>query len=471
MGATTALDLQVPDDGKNDIPGASVNGNAITLGRGTYEVTVKAKCTNTTADAANAGRIYAETIFGSIADDNSLERDEGNSNSTFLRVPTGGASAIGGTAPAITVSSTATINVPEEDKFGVFVHAYPSDLANKQRSVSIGAATVKIYRVPGLTADPTFVRYSIPITTDLIAATEGEWSDVPLTDAPAFEQHNDGLLSVESNVISCAAGTWGFKTVIPLQAADEGSNQRSTYQVRVVDTEGNVVSAPSGTQYSHALGGILPILSLTNTVAINENLDLKVRVTANSTQGLNPMAIDSIAVGEVQILRYAVADSGAPAAADIHVVSGEVVDTTLTLTMSDASTVEITGLPSGGGGGGTPTPSVYQTFAAVRTEAEGGAFTAADFEDSDATSSMTSHITTPTFAANSYLCYARSAAAPDPTVWQSVGSSINQVSTLHKQAGTIAIAGKNYHMFRYGSAADTPVLVFPVLSGLVFTLR
>ena len=146
-------------------------------------------------------------------------------------------------------------------------------------------------------------------------------------------------------------------------------------------------------------------------------------------------------------------------------------DTTLTLTMSDASTVEITGLPSGGGGGGTPTPSVYQTFAAVRTEAEGGAFTAADFEDSDATSSMTSHITTPTFAANSYLCYARSAAAPDPTVWQSVGSSINQVSTLHKQAGTIAIAGKNYHMFRYGSAADTPVLVFPVLSGLVFTLR
>ena len=121
------------------------------------------------------------------------------------------------------------------------------------------------------------------------------------------------------------------------------------------------------------------------------------------------------------------------------------------------------------GGGGNP--GTHKRYVGLKTEASGADFVAADFESATlAASSTTDFVTTPTFTGDHYMAYAIPSSQPAITVWQEKGTNFNAVDVLWN-VGTVELDGEDHVVYRYGSAADTPVLVYDTQSGAIYEIR
>ena len=121
------------------------------------------------------------------------------------------------------------------------------------------------------------------------------------------------------------------------------------------------------------------------------------------------------------------------------------------------------------GGGGNP--GTHNRYVGFKSEADGATFVASDFKSATlSASSQTDFITNPTFVGNHYMAYAIPSSEPALTVWQEQGTQFNSISNLFN-IGTISLDSEDHAVYRFGSAADTPVVVYDTQSGRTYEVR
>ena len=121
------------------------------------------------------------------------------------------------------------------------------------------------------------------------------------------------------------------------------------------------------------------------------------------------------------------------------------------------------------GGGGNP--GQHKRYVGFKPGSGSSDFVAADFKSATlAASSTTDFVTNPTFTGDHYMAYAIPSSQPAITVWQEKGTVFNSVSSLFN-VGTVSLDGEDHVVYRYGSAADTPVAVYDTQSGAIYEIR
>ena len=129
----------------------------------------------------------------------------------------------------------------------------------------------------------------------------------------------------------------------------------------------------------------------------------------------------------------------------------------------------LTALKAWLGGGGNP--GTHKRYVGFKPEADGANFIASDFKSATlSASSETDFVTNPTFSGNHYMAYAIPSSQPAITIWQQQGTQFNSVSNLFN-VGTISLDGEDHVVYRFGSDADTPAVVFDSQSGVTYEIR
>ena len=122
------------------------------------------------------------------------------------------------------------------------------------------------------------------------------------------------------------------------------------------------------------------------------------------------------------------------------------------------------------GGGGTPPVVAHARYAALTIDQQA---VAADFEDDDyGASSDTEDIILPTFTENRFLTFTRRADLPDPT-FIGIRNGQNQIGGFIKLADSlnVVLGGVAEALWQHVDGNGEPEVVFPVLSGTIWTIR
>ena len=104
-----------------------------------------------------------------------------------------------------------------------------------------------------LTSEPTLVEYPVPTQVFTAANTAPDtWRNLTLTSTAAREQNNDASeIAISSSQITVAAGTWLVKAAV--NTGSSSDNERREFALRLAETDGTVIAAPSSSSYHRSL--------------------------------------------------------------------------------------------------------------------------------------------------------------------------------------------------------------------------